>query len=838
MTDNFVVHLGGGAYLDATGKIVFGPPSGVQVYQAPKGFKFDVKKTQDAFKDLKDLLPADEDAKKQWASWGISENTIKMFSNAAAAAGVVVTAASIYFWIVGIMVTIMNLIAADDGMSPEVARNFQNLKNQAQGKEQIDRADNLIGMQSQFDGAVDQMQGLLTQLLLEKPVGSARANIFSQMQAVVFGLAQPLSNLRGQDWSTTFDPDSYNGRAFAAHVLLFEHSNGTLSSVTTQPSAATIFDYRLGVPMLLYGSTSFAALLQVAMPWFRSAGIFTTHLRKTAEAIDKFVVRMQDESLSHTEYNFGTLMQQDIWALDEIPMGGGPRTSNPFNIYAVGAFDLVAYNDKFLWDRFVAQFQSGLETGPRGLFNYHWQPPSLNMKYEDILKAANDQAHADYANLQVATGMYRLITTAAWLRFLSTPPDQSQTVSGYSVSSRIFLNESPTVAESPSIFPVGIIKHDATLKKYRSRARFEINTQEPGYVPAFRYRIMLRLLDSKFGTEGWRTQEYMGDVFQTSYEPTAGDPHCNRLRTEMRPNSVLSEIQLYEGPSPVQPVHASKVEIHTATTFDWYIPIVPKKGTMVREEVDTRAALKASDDKNKMTMSSGGVAYHLFSERSVAPAPFPVRDEKMPLRFNMGDEYFDPERFLSIAEVALEKAERRHVRFEQVTIGWELNWVADKLEVKISGDPDQRPFQVFIVVEERIYSGEAPPEHLADVLSDAQLVETLHTPVAADMVNQLVFVPEEFFEEESKAIKNAAKLWGEFARHYVNRGVVGPGDPIERVEQSINEKIRQSQSTSTLIANMDERMQFAKKYAPDLWNEVSQHTPQKSVNDKLVVTDG
>jgi hypothetical protein len=64
MDNGFVVHLGGGAYLDSSGKIVFGVPTGAQIYQPPGGFRLDTKKLQDTFKDLSDILPLDDAAKK------------------------------------------------------------------------------------------------------------------------------------------------------------------------------------------------------------------------------------------------------------------------------------------------------------------------------------------------------------------------------------------------------------------------------------------------------------------------------------------------------------------------------------------------------------------------------------------------------------------------------------------------------------------------------------------------------------------------------------------------------------------------------------------------------
>ena len=71
MADSFAVHIGGGTYLDADGKIVFGAPTGAQTYEAPGGFHLDTKKIQDAVKDLSGLLPADDDAKKKWKEWGV-----------------------------------------------------------------------------------------------------------------------------------------------------------------------------------------------------------------------------------------------------------------------------------------------------------------------------------------------------------------------------------------------------------------------------------------------------------------------------------------------------------------------------------------------------------------------------------------------------------------------------------------------------------------------------------------------------------------------------------------------------------------------------------------------
>ena len=134
------VHLGGGAYLDASGKIIFGAPDNAQIYQAPGGFRLETKKIQEAFKDLSGMLPADDAAKKKWLEWGVPADVVNFLGTIAGVASVVATAISVYVWAIGVLITIMNLMSDDDGMSPELAKTLYSIKNQLQGLEQIDRA--------------------------------------------------------------------------------------------------------------------------------------------------------------------------------------------------------------------------------------------------------------------------------------------------------------------------------------------------------------------------------------------------------------------------------------------------------------------------------------------------------------------------------------------------------------------------------------------------------------------------------------------------------------------------------------------------------------------------
>jgi hypothetical protein len=832
MTDSFAVHLGGGAYLDASGKIVFGTPTGAQIYQAPGGFRLDPKKLQDTFKDLSNILPHSEEDKKKWMEWGVPKNIVNFLAKISGVAGIVGTAVATYMWAVGVLMTIMDLMTADDGMSPELGRALTGFKSQMQGNEQIQRADRMIQMHADFDGRIDRVRRLLIQLVIEKPIGAARAQIFAGMRDIVDELAVPLSNLRDQEWATTYDIDAYKGRAFASMLLVFERSDGSLAPVPMQSPNVTVFDYRLGVPMLLFGATTFTALIQIAMPWFRSAGMYAEQLRKTADAIDRFVLRMQDESISRTEYTPTTVLQQQVWPLVEIPTTGAPAWN--LGTYAVGAFDLVRYNDAFLWERYVAQFQAGEETGQRGLFNYHWSRPGAppydpSPNLGDVAAAANEQVRQDYANLQVATGMLRLISTAAWLRFLSTPPDRSQTVSGFAGDSRIFRDEAPTIAKSPSISPVGVIEHAATLKRYDARDRVRITTQEPGYVPAFRYRIVLRTINSLFGMEGWYNRDYAGDIWRADYEPTQGDPRCKRLHTELRQNSILSEVVLYEGPSPIQTVTRDGRATLRATTFDWYVPVVSPWSPYTDVGTKKLAAQFASGGGQKTMLGTGGVSIHLMGDQAMEPpVSMHLVGDPAPLVATTAEEYLDLGDLITLHDASLDKAERRHVQIKDVVVAWQLTWIADKLEVRLFGRPEDRPFQAHVVVEETVYSGETTPDSIGDILSDQQLLEKIHTPFVAEMVNQLVFVPEEFFRKEREAIVESAKMWREFLRRFAEQAPIGPGDPIEFLQESIRELATRSSSTATLATTFDMRVEFAMRQAPELWNAVLREAQRKT----------
>jgi len=169
----------------------------------------------------------------------------------------------------------------------------------------------------------------------------------------------------------------------------------------------------------------------------------------------------------------------------------------------------------------------------------------------------------------------------------------------------------------------------------------------------------------------------------------------------------------------------------------------------------------------------------------------------------------------------ISQAERRHVQIEDVNVEWQLNWTAEKLELRLFGRPGKTSRSKPTSSSRKpSIPGETPPDNIVDILSAQQLGERIHTPFVAEMVNQLVFVPEEFFRKEREALEGNAKSWREFRYRYAERAPIGPGDPIEFLLESIREVTTHSSSTAILATTFDMQVEFAMRQAPELWDAV------------------
>ena len=123
----------------------------------------------------------------------------------------------------------------------------------------------------------------------------------------------------------------------------------------------------------------------------------------------------------------------------------------------------------------------------------------------------------------------------------------------------------------------------------------------------------------------------------------------------------------------------------------------------------------------------------------------------------------------------------------------------------LTGRSADRSCQVFVVVEETVQSGEQ------------FTTRSLHTPFAAELINQLIFVPQSFFDDERQALQDGERLWNDLARRYSKSARVGPGDPVASAVARAQELLRESSSTATVSEALALRLDALRLHAPELF---------------------
>jgi len=119
---------------------------------------------------------------------------------------------------------------------------------------------------------------------------------------------------------------------------------------------------------------------------------------------------------------------------------------------------------------------------------------------------------------------------------------------------------------------------------------------------------------------------------------------------------------------------------------------------------------------------------------------------------------------------SFKRAERRHVRKEEVVIQWRLKWENGRLRVDIMGNPQQRPCQLYVVVEERCYSGAGIDTD--GIPGDSATIQ-IPTPFKMELVNQAILIPEDFFKREAEALAWGEKLYDQINNKYAEGCAIG-----------------------------------------------------------------
>lgn len=860
MADEFVVHLGGGLYLDAAGNITSGPQAPrTQLYSAPNGIKLDTDKISSTLKDIADAL--EKDSTKQAITdiankLGVSAGLLKFALDAAKVGATIATFASVATAALGIVLSVLGALASDDGMSPQLAAVLQAIRDDIKAVDDHLTADAMIDIRSKLDAPIHSIESAFQDIIVQNLHGKARAQALSAIEADVKSAIQPLLALFDQDWSPLFYLDDY--KEVFGHLsteLCSPDAAGKLVALANQPNTARRFDYRLGVAMLTYASTAYPALVAAGRPWFRSAGTHAHDFRSFADAIDALVARMYTDSFARTVYTGNSLFANEGQIPFFVPYSFGGSTPvqvdrRPFsNEYLVGAADLARYTDAWFSNTFGSQLADpGYDTGRRGALDYRWpRGAALPADYDARAQLANEQAARDLADLQVASGMLHLIAAGARMRFLSTPPMQSETVrNAQTVATQAFDSEEPATATSPWIFPTGVIESSATLKRFHAGARASVDTQEPGYSFAFNYRVKLVAVRSQIGREGWRNAGYVGNVWRPWYVPATGDPRNQRLQVDISPAALHgSGVDLYTpndkhdgAPSPAETYDDSGTATLNASTFDWYVPtrtFLSPFGTSAG--LATSAAHRAGGVLGGA--SGGATSVHAMSPVEVqavggaavvgagggggsdggaAAGGAQVSTVVDGISHAIGDGVlWGRDRF----DASLEHAERRHVREEPVTFDWRIHWADGHLEVQVTGRPENRPFQLWLVIEEDVYSGETLPNDIAEIPGTSNLRTQIHTAIPLEIVNGTLLVPDTFFEEEADALAKGRKLWNDLNAEYAKSHQPGPGEPsMLGVAEQLQRTLGDSMSTASIAERLNRRLGFMVTHAPSLFARV------------------
>lgn len=832
----FVLHLGGSTYVDVSGKVLYSVPPGAVVLRKPPDVYLDPATIAAALKLLIDPGLPQSELLSRWQDAGqkseFAQFFFKISETATIIGGVMLSVSQPPALVIAVILgVIISAFAGSDGADDETKAGLKAILDEVQGQGEIRDADVLLEMRSKLQGGFETLRSKASDLVAHKPIGAARLTLLDEMRRLVDDASAAVVRIRDEDWIATFSADNEKSRFGLSPILNTLHPNGGTEPISPQQDGLTRFDYRLGIPMLMYVATAYPSMMRLALPHFRSVGSYRDQLRSLAAALDRLVAHMQADCLARTEHTGQSLFAHSVYP-NALYFGSPFAVVNPVaNVpngpdrFPVGAFDLVRYSDGYIFDRWARNLASHSDEGKIGTFDFLWTPPAPTANpvgdvwdFDGAADAANAEAARNYGELMVATGAVHLLIASALLRYLSAPPTRSETVHGSTHASRTFVQDLPTEATSPRIFPAVQIKAPATLKQYRAANRVRASTEEPGLLPPLRYRVVLRTIDSLFSQEAWRDRDYIDWVWRADLDPLASDPENLRLQTEFSSGAVLDEVVLYEGVSPINALPWSPNQTITlqAHTFDWYVPVSPPRWVQGVSSLATAKEVGIHSGANART--AGARSIHLTTElhpivaARLAGQPQPTLSYSAATRealLNIFDEYVDDD-LVPVLGPSLEHAERRHVRPETVTLDYQFRWADGQIEVRLNGRPENRNFQVFVVIEEAVQSGEAFTGP-----------EWLHTPFAAEMVNQLTLVPQSFFDDEKKALEAGERLWNDLMRHYSKSGQVGPGDPVTSVINQARALIRESVSTAALSESLAIRLSAVKEYEPELWRSVT-----------------
>lgn len=812
----FSVHLGGGLYMDSTGRLSQGPVLGKPVYPTPGGgLPVDLDSLARAFQGVAKALPDGDDPKSREKFDTIldgigmaaadKENLIGTLQAIGAVASVIGSVVPI----VGAALAVLTLLLGFFKTGPSaiellIARRMDDLERKLKSLETQIQLRDLRGQRNTIAAALAALQNYAVELKNSPPDAATlllrQQDVRTHLDAAGLAVRNLLDT---STWLATFDQQDYQHVwPWIQHRLFTFPVAGAPQPAYMPPQGSNHFDHQLMVPLTTFALTAYLSLLRGAAPEFRSTRQHREDLWDFAVALEILAENMRREGLARTVYtaaNFDSSPAGIPWGLGpeevvDLPLFGLPPTLKDGSTrFTVGALDLWAHHDKYFTPTFGAgaiQFP-GVENARQGLLDVRWTPPATLESYDEpavplgweppnqppptqrryritnpdeCATAANAVAQRAYADLLFSSGYLNLVHLVATLRNEATDPDRSQTVSVDSWLRRKAGASTPVVVESPPIVLTGVITASATRVAQQSKATAWFTTQPLGRERKLQYRVWLRTLGVNFPANGGavRSDHRYEDYHQVGYTNDPVRPGFKQLVTST--GTALGELKLIEGTSIAEVRELRGTARLQAVSYDWWIPVKPLGGLVPASEATLHAALRATGYEADAAAATGAAAPAAAPMPAPSPAPSAaaIRADSI-----TADSLSLSDLFGWDAGVEPADGQRRRASQGEIQIDYTLRWQADRLTVTLSNNrpADDRNYIVYVVVEEVLGSG-----------------EVLHTVARVPVAGAFTYVPQSFFDQEREALARTSKFFRDLAERYAKslRDVPrpgGPGDP-------------------------------------------------------------
>lgn len=784
----YALNLGGGLYIDSEGNLYQSEPPIAPIYEAPFKLPVEPKKVQavlmDAKRTLKDV-DKDRELLRKFSEYGADTGILMLLSGIGKIAGVIAPV----FAALSFAVDVANLLGlfkkGTDPLEKLMKERCTILENKidwvARQGAGFRRSDALEAVQNLSSAVKDKIERVADPTLTLEQLENDRTQLFHSHEVHIDDISNIFDSYL---WMSSFDSAAHSVIGWIKHRLV-THPRGHISSFSplilpnaTQP----YFDHRLMVPLISYVTTLYLSSIRGIEPEYRTTSEFRERLIGFANKIDGVVEeptpdrvglaqKMRHFCIARTRYepaDFQFFIPAEYVVTSPFQPNDPPKLSSRCTYWPVGAVDVRYYDDAALMPFVMGLMASETRGHPHptkvGALDLRWIPPArlrgapggnyMIDNPEECAAAANAQSEQDYAHLLITSGYTQLVELATLLRNEAAEPNRSQTVqAGVPRLWRTAQASSQVTVKSDLIPLTGVIESPARREPQASSARVALNTQPLNRPRPAKYKVKLRTLrsidfTSKFPR--WRAAAYRNHQV-VSYEADRAHPGFLELslleREALDSHSFFPDDQWLTTPRD-GPLHVERTVEMRAHTFDWWIPIDPPfvLGEPFAQTAAGRRAFGWADAQG-VPLSANGGTRTLSSQWD--PGPFAELSDADSM-------YLSPSDDLNVA------GEYRELREATVQVAYTLDWRCDTLRIDIAGASSDRNYVVFVVVEEQL----------------PRTGKILHTAVPVPVNGQITYVPQQFFNDEREAWRQAQKTFDYYNKKYAEHVDVGPGDPV------------------------------------------------------------